>query len=232
VLIDHTNERVLDMLETRDKSALKTWLAEGVKSGLLAEVEEVTTDMWEGYTTAVREVLGSQIRIVIDRFHVIKNFQHCLGKARLEIQRSLPEKAAAELKGSRWLWLTNQENLSPQEQQELARLQRRFPQLARLSEHREQLRRIFEDREIRTAAVGTIHLRKWCQRGRQLGLTALEPFYKMMESWMKKIANYFVSRSTNGRTEGFNRNLRCLLWRACGMRNFNHFRLRVLHALG
>jgi len=77
VLIDHTNERVLDMLETRDKSALKTWLAEGVKSGLLAEVEEVTTDMWEGYTTAVREVLGSQIRIVIDRFHVIKNFQHC-----------------------------------------------------------------------------------------------------------------------------------------------------------
>jgi transposase len=220
------------VLETRDKPVLKAWLKDGVTSGLLAQLEEVTTDMWDGYTNAAREVLGSRIRIVIDRFHVMKSFHDCLGKARLEIQRSLPKEAATELKGSRWLWVTNSENLSSEDQKELERLQQKFPELARLSEHREQLRRIFEDREIRTAAVGTIHLRKWCQQGRQLGLTALEPFYKTLENWMKKIANYFVSRSTNGRTEGFNRNLRCILWRACGMRNFNHFRLRVLHALG
>jgi transposase len=232
VLIDHTNQRILDVLETRDKSVLKAWLKQGVASGLLAELEEVTTDMWDGYTTAVREVLGSRIRIVIDRFHVMKNFQDCLGKARLEIQRGLPKEDAAELKGSRWLWVTNSQNLSPQDQKQLQRLQRRFPELARLSEHREQLRDIFEDREIRSPAVATLHLKRWCQQGRQLGLTALEKFYKTLENWMKKIANYFVSRSTNGRTEGFNRNLRCLLWRACGMRNFNHFRLRVLHALG
>jgi transposase len=232
VLIDHTNQRVLEVLETREKSALKAWLINGVNSGFLAQLEEVTTDMWEGYTTAAREALGSRIRIVIDRFHVMKHFQDCLGKARLEIQRSLPKEAAAELRGSRWLWVTNSENLSPEDQKQLKRLQQRFPQLARLSEHREQLRQIFEDREIRTPDVGAIYLRKWCQRGRQLGLTALEPFYKTLENWMKKIANFFASRSTNGRTEGFNRNLRCLLWRACGMRNFDHFRLRVLHALG
>jgi transposase len=220
------------VLETRDKSALKAWLEQGVASGLLAELEEVTTDMWDAYTTAAREVLGSQIRIVIDRFHVIKHFHDCLGKARLEIQRSLPKEAAAELKGSRWLWVTNPENLSPQDQKQLERLQHRFPELGRLSEHREQLRQIFENREIRTAAVGTIYLQKWVKQGRQLGLTALEPFYKTLENWMKKIANYFVSRSTNARTEGINRNLRCLLWRACGMRNFNNFRLRVLHAFG
>jgi transposase len=220
------------VLETRDKSALKAWLERGVASGLLAELEEVTTDMWDAYTTAAREVLGSRIRIVIDRFHVIKHFHDCLGKARLEIQRSLPKDAAAELKGSRWLWVTNPENLSPQDQKQLERLQHRFPELARLSEHREQLRQIFENRQIRTAAVGTIYLQKWVKQGRQLGLTALEGFYKTLENWMKKIANYFVSRSTNGRTEGINRNLRCLLWRACGMRNFNHFRLRVLHAFG
>jgi transposase len=220
------------VLETREKSVLKAWLQQGVASGLLAELEEVTTDMWDAYAMAARESLGSQVRIVIDRFHVMKNFQDCLGKARLEIQRSLPKEAAAELKGSRWLWLTNAENLSSENQKELERLQQRFPELARLSEHREQLRGIFEDREIRSAAVGTIHLRKWCEQGRRLGLAALEPFYKTLENWMKKIANYFVSRSTNGRTEGFNRNLRCMLCRACGMRNFNHFRLRVLHALG
>jgi transposase len=192
VLIDHTNQRVLEVLETREKRRLKAWLEKSRASGLLAELEEVTTDMWDGFTMAAR----------------------------------------GELAGSRWLWVTNTENLSPEQQQELKRLKRRFPDLARLSEHREELRRVFEDRDIRTAAVGTLRLREWCRQGRRLGLAALEPFYTMLENWMDKIANYFVSRSSNGRTEGFNRNLRCLLWRACGMRNFNHFRLRVLHALG
>jgi transposase len=232
VLIDHTNQRILEVLETRDKPALKAWLKEGRASGLLAELEEVTTDMWDGFTMAVREALGSRVRIVIDRFHVMKHFQDRLGAARREIQRRLPREAAAELGGSRWLWVTNTENLTPPQQQELNRLKHQFPELARLSEHREELRRVFEDREIRTAAVGTLRLREWCRQGRRLGLSALESFYKMLENWMDKIANYFVSRSSNGRTEGFNRNLRTLLWRACGMRNFEHFRLRVLHALG
>jgi transposase len=37
---------------------------------------------------------------------------------------------------------------------------------------------------------------------------------------------------SNGRTEGFNRGLRAILWRAFGMVNFRHFRLRVLDRLG
>jgi len=49
---------------------------------------------------------------------------------------------------------------------------------------------------------------------------------------MDKIVNYFVSRSSNGRTEGFNRGPRAILWRACGMSNFSHYRLRVLHLFG
>lgn len=49
---------------------------------------------------------------------------------------------------------------------------------------------------------------------------------------MHEIANYFVSRSTNAETEGFNHGLRAILWRTFGMKNFVHFRARVLHALG
>jgi len=36
-----------------------------------------------------------------------------------EIQRSLPKEAAKELKGTRWLWLTNPENLTPEQQASL-----------------------------------------------------------------------------------------------------------------
>lgn len=232
MLIDHTNERVLDVLETREKAAVVAWLAAHKASGLLAGLQEVTCDMWDAYAEAAREVFGDQVRVTVDRFHVMKNFQDRLTKARRELQRGLPGDEAEELKGSRWLWVTNPENLAPEQRKELERLKRRFPELAELSRHREALRRIFEDKRVRRPETAAAWLRAWCERGRRMGLTALEPFYKTLENWMDGIANYFVARSSNGRTEGFNRGLRAILWRACGMTNFQHFRLRVLHAFG
>jgi transposase len=229
VLIDHTNGRVLDVLENREKEAVVRWLEAGKKSGLLSALEEVTCDMWDAYVEAPKEVFGPNIRVTIDRFHVMKNFQDRLNEARREIQRGLDKERAKELKGSRWLWLTNQENLSAEQRLELDVLKKTFPDLGRLSDHREALRQIFEDKRITTPQAATDRLRQWCERGSEMGLKALKQFNKTLENWMDKIVNYFVSRSSNGRTEGFNRGLRTILWRACGMRNFEHFRLRVLH---
>jgi transposase len=231
VLIDHTNGRVLDVLETREKTAVAAWLS-AHRQGLLAELKEVTIDMWDAYAEAVKEVFGDAVAITIDRFHVMKNFQERLNDARREIQNSLPREQAAQLKGSRWLWLTNPQNLSPKQREELDELKKKFPALARLSEHREALRKIFEDGRFRQPESAVKWLRAWCRRGERLGLTALTKFNATMENWMDRIANYFIRRSTNGRTEGFNRGLRAILSRAYGMTNFTHFRMRVLHAFG
>lgn len=232
MLIDHTNGRVLDVLESREKDVVAQWLKGAKESGLLSSLAEVTSDMWDAYVEATKEVFGPEVRVTIDRFHVMKNFHDRLTEARRELQRALPQERAQELKGSRWLWVTNPENLKPQQRQELERLKRKFPELGRLAEHREALRRIFEDMRITKPQTAIQKLRNWCERGRRLGLKALEQFNKTLENWMEKIANYFVSRSSNGRTEGFNRGLRAILWRACGMTNFAHFRLRVLHLFG
>jgi transposase len=232
VLIDHTNGRVLDVLETRDKGALVAWLKAGKESGLLSELQEVTCDMWDAYVEAPREVFGPGIRITIDRFHVMNNFQDRLDEARRELQNRLDKEQAKELKGSRWLWLTNPENLTHEQRTKLQMLKKKFPDLGRLAEHREALRKIFEDHRIKTPDTAMHRLRQWCQQGLKLGLKPLEKFNKTLENWMEKIASYFVTRSSNGRTEGFNRGLRGVLWRACGMPNFIHFRLRVLHLFG
>ena len=74
MLIDRTNGRVLDVLESREKTVMVRWLQAGVSRGLLAHLEEVTTDMWDGYVAAVKEVFGVRVRITIDRFHVMANF--------------------------------------------------------------------------------------------------------------------------------------------------------------
>jgi transposase len=232
VLIDHTNQRVLDVLENRDKTSVIAYLAAGKASGLLAELEEVTTDMWDGYVTAVPAVFGETVQVTIDRFHVMKNFQEHLTDARRQIQRALAKDEAQALKGTRWLWVTNWENLDATQQAELANLKERFPRLRQLVEYRETLRQLFDDPTITDAATGTERLKRWIVSARQAGLKGLDAFCQMLENWLDKIANYFVNRASNGRTEGFNHGLRNILWRAFGMTNFVHFRLRVLDRFG
>ena len=232
VIIDHTNGRVLDILTCRDMKSVQEYLQQKKDSGLLSQVKEVTCDMWDGYVGAARAVFKDVAIVTIDRFHVMKNFQEYMTKSRRELQRELSEEEAKELKGTRWLWVKNWENLTEAERAELEVLKQRFPKLKQLADQREQLRGIFEDRSILTAAQGTKRLQAWMEQAKQLGLKGLDAFCKTLTNWLDMIANYFVSRSSNGRTEGFNHALRSLLWRAFGMTNFDNFRLRALARFG
>ncbi len=222
---------MLEVLKSRDKAEIVRYFWEN-KATLFSEVEEVTCDMWDAYVNAAEEVFGTRVRVTIDRFHVVKNFQEHLTEARRQIQRELDKEAAKELKGTRWLWQTNPENLTAEECQQMEQLKVRFPRLKQLVDQRESLRAIFEDKTIIDAASGQKRLREWMEQALALGLKALEKFCKTLSNWLGRIANYFVWRSSNGRTEGYNHGLRAILWRAYGMLSFKHFRLRVLDRFG
>lgn len=232
MIIDHDNRRVLEVLRDRDKDTVAAYLRTAKNEGLLAHVQEVTTDMWEAYGDLAREVFGETVRVTVDRFHVMKNFQDRLAAARREIQNRLPAELAAELKGTRWLWVTNDENLSEPQRRQLEEAMQRFPELGRLRAQRNSLRAIFEDAGICDADTGKSRLRSWIEGAKALGLNALNRFCSTLDNWLDEIANYFVTRSSNGRTEGFNHGLREILWKAYGMRNFDNFRLRVLDLFG
>ena len=232
VIVDHDNRCVLEVLANREKATVLAYLKKAKQESLLALVEEVTTDMWDAYVEAAREAFGNEVVITIDRFHVMKNFQECLTGARRELQRKLSEGERERLKGSRWLWATNPENLTPEKRQERAVLAQQFPELGKLADQRESLRALFNDASIRHPAEGRKRLQAWMEQIKALGLSALNKFCKTLGNWLDKIANYFRSRSSNGRTEGLNHGLRAILWRAYGMTNFENFRLRVLHCFG
>ena len=188
--------------------------------------------MGDGDVAAAREVFGESVTLTIDRFHVMKNLQEQLTAVRREIQRDLPKEEARELNGSRWLWLTNPENLDEDQRQRLTELKSQFPRLAQLADQREALRQLFEDRSVTTAAAGVARLTEWLAAARALSLTALNKFCDTLARWQDQIVNYSVSRSSNGPTEGFNNGLRTILRRSFGMLNFRHFRPRVLDCFG
>ena len=123
-------------------------------------------------------------------------------------------------------------HLRIQQRQKLDVLRQQFPELGQLAKQREALRGLFEDATIGTPAAGRERLQTWLVQARSLGSAALEKFFTTLTNWLDLIANYFQSRSSNGRTEGLNHGLRAILWRAFGMTNFHNFRSRVLHAFG
>lgn len=69
-------------------------------------VGTVCCDMYDGYINAVKEVLGRQIKVVIDRFHVAKHYRSGVDTLRKQelkrLRKELNENDYSKLKGAMW----------------------------------------------------------------------------------------------------------------------------------
>ena len=61
-------------------------------------------------------------------------------------------------------------------------------------------------------------------------LPEIKTLRRTLMRWRREILNYFKTRITNARTEGFNNLAKVIKRRAYGYRNFENYRLRVLNA--
>lgn len=215
---------VLEVLPDRERKTLETWLEE-LAPEVKKAIKVVNLDMWEPYTLAVKAKLP-RARIVVDRFHVMKNLNHCLTVARREIQRNAPEEVKEQLKGSRWVLVKNQKDLDEKQRVKLESLYQASPELKVCHQLKEQFRTIFEtitDRETASAA-----LTRWIKQVEKLNVKALHSFLVTLKNWFELILNYFVERWTNAFAEGINNKIKLIKRRAFGFTNFDHFRLRIL----
>ena len=61
-------------------------------------------------------------------------------------------------------------------------------------------------------------------------LKEIKTLRKTLMKWRVEILNYFSTRLTNARTEGFNNIAKLVQRRAFGIKNFKYYRLRYLNA--
>ena len=215
---------VLEVLPNRERKTLENWL-ERLAPAMKKAIRVVNLDMWEPYTLAVKAKLP-QVRIVVDRFHVMKNLNHCLTMARREIQRNATAEVKEQLKGSRWILVKNQKDLNEKQRAKLETVYQVSPELKACHQLKEQFRTIFEtstDREqARVAFV------RWSKQVEKQSVTALQSFLVTLKNWFELILNYFLERWTNAFAEGVNNKIKLIKRRAFGFTNFDHFRLRIL----
>ncbi len=214
---------VLGVLADRKKNTVRQFL-ERIPKRVRRTMETVCTDMWDGYVNAVEEFAAAHdevsIQVVIDRFHVAKNYRNGVDTMRKQESRRLKkELSQAEyreiVKGMMWILRKNNKDLTDEERKRLDRLFEHSPKLKLAYTFREELTAIFEMQL--TKKEGKKHLIQWRDEVRRSDLTCFNKFLTTLDNWLDKIANYFTNRLSSGFVEGLNNKIKTMKRRSYGI---------------
>lgn len=214
---------VLAVLPDRKKETVRQFL-ETIPQRLWRTLATVCTDMWEGYTNAVKEFAAAHpevsLAVVVDRYHVAKNYRECVDKVRKRecrrLKKTLPEAEYAEVvKDIMWIIRKNNRDLTADERKKLRRLFEYTPKLKLAYTFREELTAIFEMQL--TVEEAKQRLLKWAAKVRRQALTCFDKFLTTLHNWLNEIASYFVNRLNSGFVEGLNNKIKTIKRRCYGI---------------
>ncbi len=216
---EHGDLHVVAVLPDRLKATVVAWL-KTIPDALRERITTVCTDIWDGYITAVQEVLPTAT-IVIDRFHVARQYREAVDELRKQevrrLRKELPKDAVDDLKHTLWPFRKRAADLDDAEQARLDGLLAYSPALTLAYTLREELTTIFDT--ARSKKDGLRRMRYWRQRVVRSGLRCFDAFLKLLDRWQDLIANYFINRQTSSFVEGLNNKIKVLKRRCYGLRN-------------
>jgi transposase len=214
---DHLH--VLAILPNRLKETLVAWL-QTIPHHHRHRIQTVCTDMWEGYVSAVQDVLPNAT-LVIDRFHVARHYRDSVDTLRKQevrrLRATLPDEQQDDLKHILWPTRKRPVDLDDEEREQLERFLVHSPALQQALTLREELTTIFDTARSKADGLRRIHF--WRQRVIKSGLRCFDGFLKLLDSWLDLIANYFIDHQTSAFVEGLNNKLKVLKRRCYGLRN-------------
>ena len=223
------NTRLIEVLPNRKKSTVLAFLKK-IPDELQTTIEDVATDMYEGYLNAAKEALGENMEIVIDRFHVAQAYRKGADTLRKKEQKrlknELDESDYKELKGLLWAFRKNPDVLNDNENTVLEKAFSYSQDLKKAYELRNELTDIFDQSCTKQKAI--VAFKKWEEKVTQSGLKCYDAFLKTLNTFQSHIANYFNNRTTSGFVEGFNNKIKVVKRRCYGIFNIQHLRQRIL----
>jgi len=213
---DKGKAHVVYVKEGRDQAALDAFW-HSLTEEQLAGIESIAMDMSEGYTNSVlMNVPGGRDKLVYDRYHVSQQMNKAVDEVRRQEQATMPDEASKAMKGNRFLWLYNPQNLPYGTKARFRRLQDIARRTAKAWEFKELLRAFWDcpDR-----VTGQEHLRAWLRRALRSCLVPVSKVARMCRDHMANLLTYFEHRVTSASAEAINSRIQALINQACGYRN-------------
>lgn len=211
VVVDHVDGDVVWAGEGRNAETLSAFFAE-LGPERAKDLELVSIDMSAAYEKAVADAAPGA-KIVYDRFHLAKMAGEAVDELRRESMRQLAGEDKRALKKTRWILRKNPGNLSDQEVDRLAELQKTNAPLYRGYLLKDVFNSIFLESCPKRAKRRFHAWISWAGRSR------LKPFVRMARTVRRRldgIVEYIRSGLTNAILEGMNNKIRLLSHRAFG----------------
>jgi transposase len=224
---------LLGVLKDRKKETVKDFLRT-IPQEIAVTLGVVCCDMYDGFINAVKEVLGKEVKVVIDRFHVTKHYRNCLEKLRKKelrrLKQTLPKNEYKKLSGVMWALRKNKNSLNGDEKSLLNVLFEHAPQLRMVYDFQNELTALFDMHISKQEAIEKINT--WIECVRESGIKDFDAFIETLKNSWEEILNYFDGRYNSGFVEGLNNKIKVLKRRCYGIFNLKHLFQRICLDLG
>lgn len=208
---------VLAILPDRRKQTVLDFLL-SIPVAFKQGIERVCSDMYDGFINAAKEALPG-VEVVIDRFHVAKNYNKGVDdfrKATLKnLKQDLPKATYDTLKGSMWAFRRHFWDLKETQVARLMELFAHAPELKQAWLLRHELFLIYQ--AAYTPAQAEEDINAWIQKVHTSKLTCFDGFIQQLDASRTDILAYFNGRYTSGFVEGLNNKLKVIKRRCFGL---------------
>ena len=215
-------------MEGRTQEAAEELIDKALTPRQQRSVCAVAMDMWAPYMQAVAGKLEGA-DIVHDKFHIAKHLTDAVDKVRRVENRELRKADDDSLKGTRYLWLRNRENIKTERRASFAELCSSTLKTARAWQLKELFRSFWGFIYPKDAER---FFRRWYGRAIRSRLDPVKRVARMLKKHLPGILAYFECYITNAQTEGTNSMIQTEIDNARGFGSFEGIRTAVLFRYG
>lgn len=193
-----------------------------------ARLELAVMDMWKPFRTSTGRN-APQVRIIFDKFHVLRHLGEALDDVRKSEYRRVSGKDRTFIKGQKYTLLSARANLNLEARQALGKLLKANRRLNTAYLLKESFGQLWSYRREGNARR---FFENWRRQLRWQRLPSYEKFAAMIDRHWDGIAAYChpENKVSLGFVEGVNNKVRVIQRRAYGLRDEEYFRLKILTA--
>lgn len=229
IVSDQQAGTVLHVGEDRKKAGLKAWYS-GLSEAHREAIKSVSMDMWPAFINATLESLPSaDEKIAFDKFHVAKYLGEAVDKVRRQEHKALMAEGYDDLKGSKYDWLYNPENMTRKQKRRFKALRDSTLKTARAWAIKEFAMSLWHYVSKTWARKGWERWLSWAVRSR---LEPIKQVAKTIKKHLWGILNAIVLKVSNGPAEGLNSRIKAIKVRSRGFRNKQRFANAIYFHLG
>lgn len=229
VVSDQEAGTVLHVGSDRKKATLKAWY-DSLTEEQREAIESVSMDMWPAFINATLESLPeAEEKIAFDKFHIAKYLGEAVDKVRRQEHKARLAEGYEDLKGSKYKWLYNPENMTYEQEQCFKALRDSTLKTARAWAIKELAMSLWNYVSKTWARKGWERWLSWAVRSR---LDPIKKVARTIKEHLWGILNAIVLKVSNGPAEGLNSRIKMIKIRSRGFRNKERFANAIYFHLG